>query len=156
MFISISIRTVHFICLHDCCADRILIEKGKISFDFADGFWITPDHKCSNFQEVVKTDSAKVEFFLEESFEEIIVYIFRKGVFGKTIRETWTIQKLVDFVNNKANQLEFLYHFKQDHESLFQCELHFDKRPFRYECQIEIPVVKIVYKWDNLCPDRTW
>ncbi len=156
MFISISIRTIHFICLHDCCADRILIEKGKISFDFADGFWITPDHKCSNFQEVVKTDSAKVEFFLEESFEEIIVYIFRKGVFGKTIRETWTIQKLVDFVNNKANQLEFLYHFKQDHESLFQCELHFDKRPFRYECQIEIPVVKIVYKWDNLCPDRTW
>ena len=81
MFISISIRTIHFICLHDCCADRILIEKGKISFDFADGFWITPDHKCSNFQEVVKTDSAKVEFFLEESFEEIIVYIFRKGVF---------------------------------------------------------------------------
>ncbi len=156
MFISISIRTIHFICLHDCCADRILIEKGKISFDFADGFWITPDHKCSNFQEVVKTDFAKVEFFLEESFEEIIVYIFRKGVFGKTIRETWTIQKLVDFVNNKANQLEFLYHFKQDHESLFQCELHFDKRPFRYECQIEIPVVKIVYKWDNLCPDRTW
>ncbi len=156
MFISISIRTIHFICLHDCCADRILIEKGKISFDFADGFWITPDHKCSNFQEVVKTDSAKVEFFLEESFEEIIVYIFRKGVFGKTIRETWTIQKLVDFVNNKANQLEFLYHFKQDHESLFQCELHFNKRPFRYVCQIEIPVVKIVYKWDNLCPDRTW
>lgn len=156
MFISISIRTIHFICLHDCCADRILIEKGKISFDFADGFWITPDHKCSNFQEVVKTDSAKVEFFLEESFEEIIVYIFRKGVFGKTIRETWTIQKLVDFVNNKANQLEFLYHFKQDHESLFQCELHFNKRPFRYECQIEIPVAKIVYKWDNLCPDRTW
>ena len=145
-----------FISLHDCYASGITIEKGKISVDFDDGFWITPNHSSNNLKETVRTDFSSVDFFLDEASTDISVSVFRKTIFNRTIREMWTIEKLMDSVKKQGARLEFLYQFKSCSETLFECWLHFDRKPYFYECQIRMPTAKAIYKWNNLCPNRVW
>jgi hypothetical protein len=38
-----------YLSLHDCIAERTYFEKGKLGFEFNDGFWVSPDHPESNF-----------------------------------------------------------------------------------------------------------
>ena len=145
------------ITLHDCYANRITVEKGKISFDFEEGFWITPDHKSSNLQETVRTDSSRVDFYMTEGgLEDITIFVFQKNIFRNTIREKWTIQELINLVNDGVFRLEFIGQFKSYNEILWECRLDFDKAPYSYECQMKIPTTKVIYRWNNLRPKRVW
>lgn len=146
-----------FITLHDCYANRIAFENGILSFYFEDGFWITSEHKSNNLQKTVRTDSSRVDFHLEQfDSEEITVYVFQKSLFGKTIRKELKLNDLVAFVNDGTYSLEFLYQYKGSNEQIIECWLHFDKRPYDYECQLKIPARKTVYHWNDLRADREW
>lgn len=145
-----------FISLHDCLANSIAIDEKKISFNFVDGFWITPNHPWGNPSETTRTDHSCVDFHLNGTLEDISISVFRKNILRRTIREIWTIQRLADCVNKQIAQIEFLYQFKNYNEMLFECMLHFDRRPYFCDCQIKIPTLRAVYKWNNLCPDRLW
>lgn len=146
-----------FITLHDCYADSIYIDKGVISFYFKNGFWVTSGHEYNNFSETVRTDASKVDFCLEqENREELTVYIFKKNFFGSTVRKEWSFGKLADLVNNRGFSLEFLYQYKSFNAQIIDCWLHFDKRPYSYECQLKIPANNAVYFWNDLCENKTW
>lgn len=145
-----------FISLHDCLADSITFDERKISFDFTDGFWITPGHPCSSLSESARTDYSCVDFDLNSTAEDISIFVFRRNIFRHTIREIWTMQRLADCVNKQIAQLEFLYQFKSHNETLFECMLHFDRKPYLCDCQIKLHTLGAVYKWNSLCPDRLW
>ena len=146
-----------FITLHDCYAKNIRIEDGVVSFYFENGFWVTPDHEHNDLSETVRTDSSKVDFCIEqENCEEVTVHVLKKNFFKSTVRKEWSLNKLADFVNNRGFSLEFLYQYKSYNEQMIDCQLHFDKRPYSYECQLKIPVSKVVYCWNDLCKDKTW
>ncbi len=85
-----------------------------------------------------------------------MIYVFKKNIFGKTIRIEWTLEKLVRLVNNNTFSLEFLYQYKTYNKELLKGWLHFCKEPYGDECQIEIPTSKVVYRWNYLCYDKTW
>ena len=139
--------------LHDCYANRMQLENGVLSFFFRDGFWVTPSHHANNSSDTVRTDSSQVDYHIVDDGS---VYVFRKNIFGKTICIEWTLEELADLINNDTFTLEFLYHYKSYYSQLYKCLLHFDKHPYHYECQIEIPTSKVVYRWNKLCCDRTW
>lgn len=146
-----------YLTLHDCIAKNIYIENGVISFCFENGFWVAPDHEHSNLNETVRTDSSRVDFYVEqESHENAIVYVFQKNLFGSIIRKEWSLDKLIDLVNNRVFSLEFSYQYKGYNEQIIDCGLHSDKKLYRYECQLKIPAYKVVYCWNNLCKDKKW
>ncbi len=139
--------------LHDCYANRVKLDNGILSFYFQDGFWVTPSHDANNSANILRTDFAQVDFHIED---DVFIYVFRKNIFGKTIRTEWTAQELEYFINNNTYRLEFLYQYKNSIEQILKCWLHFDKKPYHYECQIEIPTFKVEYCWNSLCYDKTW
>ena len=139
--------------LHDCCAGRTRYDNGILSFYFEKGFWVTPLHHANYSSETVRTDCSQVDYYLED---DVNVYVFRKNIFGKIIREEWTLEELVRLINNNTYSLEFLYQYKGNNEQLVKGWLLFEKEPFHYECQLEIPASKIVYCWNNLCYEKTW
>ena len=146
-----------FISLHDCYVTEMLVKDDCITVYFDNGFWIMPEHELSKLTDTVRTDSSRVDFYFDQSVsDEISVYIFRENIFGKTIREQWDIQKLTELINTKSFSLEFLYQYKGGYEQLHDCWLHFQKKPYHYECQLRIPVTKVTYCWNNLCPDKKW
>ena len=139
--------------LHDCYSNMINFENNILSFYFENGFWVTPSHNANDSPDVVRTDSSKVEYHIKD---EVTVYIFRKNIFGKTIRDEWKLEELIRLINNSSFGLEFLYQYKNSDEYLLKCWLHFDKKPYHYECELEMPTSKVEYFWNNLRYDKTW
>jgi len=142
--------------LHDCCADRIQFEDGILSFYFPDGFWIPPLHPANTSSEIVRTDAARVDYHIEGA-HDVSIEVFRKNIFKQTICTQWTLEELIRRVNHKSFRLEFIYQYKNHTDLLWICWLHFDKKPYHYECRIYICAPsKTEYLWNNLCSDRTW
>ncbi|MBQ6825895.1 MAG: hypothetical protein IKT38_02805 [Clostridia bacterium] len=139
--------------LHDCIANKIQLENGILSFYFQNGFWITPLHYANNSSNVVRTDFSQVDYQING---KVYIYVFRKNIFRKIIRTEWTLEQLINFINNSNSSLEFLYQYKSQDEQLLKGYLRFDKAPYCYECELEIPACKIEYRWNNLCYDKIW
>lgn len=143
--------------LHDCIAERAYFENGKVGFKFNDGFWISPKHPESDLSTLVRTDFSKVEYTLEDGNEyDVTVYVFKKTFFKKVFRIEWTIQELVNGINNGKYKLEFLYQYIDYNSRIIECVLNFDKKPHRMECILKISASEVNYYWNNLREDRPW
>lgn len=142
--------------LHDCRADKVTLDNGILSFFFKDGFWVTPDHPSNDCENVVRTDSSKVDFYFPENCEnETVIFVFRR-IFGKTARTQWKLNDLLNAVSDGKCEIEFLYQYKSFNKQMIECMLWTKKRPYFKECQVFIPTEKTVYCWNNLCRDRIW
>lgn len=139
--------------LHDCIAEKVEIKNNILTFVFENGIWIFPSHPANKSDTTVRSDIAQVDFHLDD---EITINVLRKNIFKNTLCEDWDINELIDFINSKSAGLEFVYQYKSHGEQLLKCELKFNKRPFRYKCELIIPASKIIYSWNNLCYDKTW
>jgi methyltransferase-like protein len=145
-----------YLSLHDCVVEKAYFQNGKLGFEFNNGFWITPDHPESNLSEIVRTDFSKVEYDLEDGEDyDATVYVFKETI-NKTIRTEWKIQKLVDKINNGKCKLEFLYQYINGISRIIECELVFNRQPYRIECLMKISALEVSYYWNNLREDRPW
>ena len=143
--------------LHDCIAERAYFENGKLGFEFNDGFWISPEHPESSLRECVRTDFSKVEYTLEYGkIYDVTIYVFSKTFFKKIIRTEWTIQNLINKINSKKCKLEFLYQYIDHDSRIIECDLTFDKKPYRRECVIKLSAPEVSYYWNNLREDKPW
>lgn len=150
-------RDERYLSLHDCIAERAYFEDGKLGFQFDDGFWVSPDHPENNLSNLVRTDSSKVEYTLENGTSyDVTVYVFKENIFKKTIRIEWTMQELLDNINSGKCKLEFLYQYADCASRIVECELKLNKKPYIMECVIKISAPKVSYYWNNLHADRTW
>ena len=146
-----------YLTLHDCIAERAYFENGKLGFEFDDGFWVLPDHPESALSELVRTDRSKVEYTLEDGEDyDVTVYVFKKSFFKKVIRTEWSVQELVNKINTGKCKLEFLYQYIDYNSRIVECEIKFDKKPYRQECIMKISAPEVGYYWNNLREDRPW
>ena len=146
-----------YLSLHDCVAGHAYFENGVLGFTFDDGFWVSPDHPDSPLSDMVRTDASWVEYTLEDGGDyDVTVYVFRKNRRKTTVRIEWTVQELVDNINSGVCRLEFLYQYLGYHSRIVECELKFDKPPYRQECVMKISAPEVCYYWNNLLEDRVW
>ena len=152
-----------YLSLHDCIAERAYFENGRLGFEFNDGFWVSPEHPESSLPDLVRTDFAKVEYSLEcgEDYD-VTVFVFKRSpyfkrfTYKKATRIEWTVHELVNKINSGKCKLEFLYQYVGYNSRIIECELTFNKRPYRQECEIRISAPEVRYYWNKLCNDRPW
>jgi len=142
-----------YISLHDCHATNISYENGIIIFAFPKGIWVINEHPCNELGETVRTGMAEVRLRLDSGIEDdITVYIYEKK-FKKTIREEWSLSKLMKHINDKHCTLEFLYQYKGYHSMIIECWLWSDKKPYHRECELKLSLKDVTYCWNELCDD---
>lgn len=147
----------NYISLHDCHAERINFENGVLSFIFPDGFWVAEEHCRNESNDTVRTDFAQVDFRIaDEEIDGIEIYIFKRKIGGKIIREEWELQDFINAVNKGDFRVEFITHYKSYKSNLFKCWVWFDKAPYHFECEIVLYAEETVYNWNNLRYDCTW
>lgn len=145
--------TDEFITLHDCEAERIIFDNNVLSFVFSDGFWITDKNPFNESDNIVRTDCSQVDFEIID--DEIEIYVFEKEN-GRVLREQWEIQSFGKAVNDKDFKVEFIDRYNGTETVLFKGFIHFDRVPFRKECEIILHIVNEKYMWNVPRYDRIW
>ena len=129
--------------LHDCRTNKILYEDQAITFCFPDGFYYIKDSTAT------ENHSAEMSCHIIDKYKEnFSVNIYRKTIFGKTIREDWT-DRFVSAVNKGEFEFEFVYTYRTYHGVLFQGYVWRKRKPWWRECEIELRVDEISYSWDE-------
>ena len=146
-----------FLTLHDCVAESAYLRNGILGFEFKDGFWIAPTHPLSDSEQTVRTDCSKVEFTpISHEDPHILVYVFSKSLFGKTIRTELPVSDLLAQINNGKCRLEFLSQYTDHHARIIECELLYPQKPYRLECLLKLSAYQANYYWNQLRRDRVW
>lgn len=153
-----SERNKNPIDLHDCKAGRAYYKDSVLGFEFVDGFWITPDHPESNLDVFVKTDASKVEFELFDGEErDVTIYVYEKNFFNQTVRNEWSIDKLVQGINSGKYVLTFLYKYVDGYSSIVECVLESQQKPYiSIECTMKLYEIDVYYYWNKILEDRVW
>ena len=141
--------------LHDCVADRVSCVDGILRFHFPDGFWVTPNHKESHCDKVVRTNASAVDFSLK-NIDDAYVRVFTRNIFKKTYTDIWEINKFVSTINNGECSIEFIYQYRTYFEQMWHCVIHSKKKPYYRECQLHLPETEATFFWNDLRPDREW
>lgn len=129
--------------LHDCRTNRILQEDRYITFCFPNGFYALRN------VDVPEDYKAEMRCHLDRHSDGISVSVFRKTLFGKTVREDWPPEKFVSSVNSGKYEFEFVYTYRRYHGILFQGYLWTKRRPWWRECEIEFQTDEITYRWEE-------
>ncbi|MBQ1195645.1 MAG: hypothetical protein IIX44_05305 [Clostridia bacterium] len=146
-----------YVSLHDCKSKRAYFEYGVLGFEFIDGFWITPEHPESHLDTLVKTDFSRVEYELLDGDEyDVNVFVFEKNILGQTVKKEWSVQKLVDSINNEEVVVEFLYQYVDGMSRIVECWLWSDRKPYSRECVLKISAREVQYHWNRILEDRVW
>lgn len=146
-----------YISLHDCCAEKMSFENGVLSFDFPDGFWVTDKHPENKSDNIVRTDTSKVQYeIIDNEIDGIRIYIFKQTKLNKIIREEWEPENFISAVNNGDFKVEFITQYKAFQSILHKCWVWFDKAPYHFECEIILETENVKYNWNRLRYDSVW
>ncbi len=142
-----GIRENADVSLHDCRTNQIQYEKESIKFFLPDGFyWIRNE----------KTESDHTESYQAEMTCRIVdkygngfrVSVYRKNLFGQTVREDWT-EKFIPAINRGKIEFEFVYTYRSYHGILFKGYIWRKRKPWWRECEIELRTDEITYSWSE-------
>ena len=143
--------------LHDCRAEKMYFSDGILSFVLPEGFWVLSHCIHNESENVVRTDSAQVDFsIIDEEKDGISIFVFKKSRNGNIIREEWGCDNFINVVNDGSFQLEFIDEYKGFQSRLFKCWVWFDKKPYHYECEIILHSEEVTYLWNQLRNDCVW
>lgn len=146
-----------FLSLHDCRADRVELHEGVLSFFFPDGIRIGPNHSDNPTGETVRTDVACVDFpLLTGEMDDLCIFVFRDISRFLTIRQEWSVEKLMQELGTKKCELEFISVYDGYMERLYTCCLWQEKKPYHRDCQLLITTKQPVYRWNTLRPEQEW
>ncbi len=129
--------------LHDCRATRAELKENVLILYFPEGiFYRHYDDFWPN------TGSGAVKYVIEH-LDEVTFYLFEKRLNQRVVRE-YTIRQLVDKINSKQWQLEFLYRYDGYKEVMYTVEVWFNKKTYSYEGQLFIKNTKETFMWNSL------
>ena len=127
--------------LHDCRSDRIRLEDRSVTFYIPDGFYFIRDAGSA------ENHSAEMCcHFVERADESFSVSVYRKNLFGQTVREDRT-DWFVSAVNAKKIEFEFVYTYRSYHGILFKGYIWRHRKPWGRECEVELRTDEITYSW---------
>lgn len=139
-----------FISTHDRISDKVYLEDGVLTFEFKEGFLVSPNHPSNDTNALAQTDLSILEFVLHrgESFDAF-VYVFKRDIFKRVIRKTYTIEKLIEMVNKGECTIQFLAFYSDINSKIVKAILRFAKKDW-CECELNIHSSKINYLWNNI------
>ena len=149
------------ISLHDCRTDDIQVDGNDLIINFPDGFWITPVSKHIDHDTPLKTGPSQLCLYglvaggvidTVDLFKT--TYLFRKPILCRRI--TLESSEYLKIVNDGKHELEFLWEFHNDIKGLYQCWLWNKNRGYVGDCQFEVTVRSIEYRWNEIRPDHEW
>ena len=145
------------ISLHDCRANRVELKEGTLSFFFPDGFWVTASHPENPTGKTVRTGPGRVDYLLRrDDGDDVSVSVFRALRWPWSLRRKWELPKLLEAINEKHWELEFLYQYPGGWERIIEGWFWFRKKPWHLECQLKLDVKEVRYCWNELLPEREW
>ena len=123
--------------LHDCRAQSAQYDNGILTFFFQNGLYRNNGRKRLN------TGDAAVSF----KNEDVVFYLFVQKD-GKTIREEYEADQLVDKINRREWEPEFLYRYDRYKEIMFSGWVWVNCEPFHHEFQLFIETDEETYRWN--------
>ena len=140
------------ISLHDNRATKVSFDAGILTFEFADGFYVTENNANNYLKKLAYTGKSEVTFrtLSKEIDQDLAVYIFTKtDTESRTIRDEIPYAEFAKMIDN-GMKLEFLYAYKGYRSYVFECWLWFDSEPYHKECVLMISADEVSYKWNEL------
>ena len=130
--------------LHDCRSTSVELINGRLIFKLPDGFF-----NADYSDDWPNTGSAEVEFAIDP-MRGVYLNIFADSD-GQTIRKEYTLDQLVEKINNSEWELEFAYRYDGYEEILYKCWIWFDHEPWSYEGELWIGTKEdTVFRWNLL------
>ncbi len=149
------------ISLHDCKATSITKEGRDWIFDFPDGFWITPASNHIHHDRPIKTGPAQVcvhGMIEEDPFDAIDIYktirICGKPILCRRLQPDGSV--FLKMFQTGKYDLEFITEYHASMASLYRCWIWKRNAGFYAECQLELTVKSIEYRWNEIRYDREW
>ena len=128
--------------LHDCRATSASLRDDQLVFIFPDGIFF---EEYSN--DWPNTGKAEVEFTID-LLRGITVYQFIESD-KQTIRTELDIKLLIEKINSKEWELEFLYRYDGYQQILYECWIWENIGTQTYECELWIGTkTDAVFRWD--------
>ena len=147
-----------YLTLHDCPSDQITHTDGILRFRLPDGLWISPEHVANPHGKLLRSDEARVEFALPD-LRDGMVWVFerRRGLFGsKTTVSYWTMEQLMEAVNERGAIFEFVTQYNAYGEQMWYGALRSRRRPYYREIQLYLPCTEAICHWNQIRIDREW
>ena len=156
-----ELNAYNTISLHDCKANSITMDGSNLLLHFPDGFWITPASSYIDRDCPIKTGPAQLcihGIFEEAQFDAVDIYktvrILGKSVLCRRLQpDDSTFLKM--FQTGKY-ELEFIAEYHAAISSLYQCWIWKKNSGVYAECQFELTVKSIEYRWNEIRYDREW
>lgn len=148
------------IILHDCRIIKVRIDGRDLVFEFDDsGFWVLEDNKQNPFGKTLRTDRSEVRFTNYDA-ASVQIYIFKRFyLFGKLILTKRVEVGLDEFaleINRGKWQYECVDELYAWRRACFNGYVWLDRRPYHYECQINLFFDEMLYSWNKICEDKPW
>jgi hypothetical protein len=148
------------IILHDCRIIKAWIDNCDIVFEFDDsGFWICEDNKDNPFGKTLRTDKSEIRFTKYDA-DAVHIYIFKTfHLFGKSIftkRIEVGLDKFIAQINCGNWQFECVDELYAWSRVGFNGYVWLRKRPYHYECQLNLFFDEMSYSWNKICEDKPW
>lgn len=142
-----NFKTPMPIYLEDCTVSFIDLQDKKLRFIFED-----EDLSYENKQSAIK--NLEVGFLLSENFldEDFLPPVrmlkFNKH-YNRSVVRYWSVKDFLEFIHKKRYKLKIYATYYNENKALLIFELaKNDVLQDRIECDIELNVESIVYKWD--------
>ena len=129
--------------LHDCRALSARLIDGRLVFQFPDGIF------CADYsKDWPNTGKAEVSFTIDP-MRGTSFYLFVERE-GKTIREEYPIENLIEKINAQEWELEFAYRYDGYQEILYTGWIWSDHIPWTFECQLWIGTKEdTLFRWNR-------
>ena len=144
--------------LHDCIADKVSFTNNILRFNLPQGLWVTPHHTDNDYNKILRTDAAAVDFAVKD-IDDISVRVFTRSKWPlsqKIYAEDWHIEQLLVAINNGRCTIEFITQYRSHFEQLWYCVIHSSKKPYYKECHLHLPDADATFHWNNLRQECEW
>lgn len=140
--------------LHDCVAEDLRVEDGKLIFDFPGGFRLLPQDEKNPYNQVCGTSASRVsmELFSHSPEDDLIITLFKSPRLfcprGFMAARKIAADTLIKKIHSKKWKLEFLSKYTRSLSAMYHCVIY--TRRSHMECWIEIDYTKIHYYWNEV------
>ena len=129
--------------LHDCFAKSVELTGDRLVFRLPEGFY------CMDYsKDWPNTGKAEVEFIIDKMRGASFNLFVEED--GKTVRNEFTIEQLVEKINNNEWELEFAYRYDGYQEILYKCWVWEVAGRRTYESELWIGTQEdVIFRWDK-------
>ena len=155
--------------MHDCIVTQIDLETIendiRMTWQFPDGIWVTPEIPCHKIKETCRTAEAELVFTVkrrEYEWDASAAICMKSRWHGKDKRmntETWDCMNLPEFISKIRKNgwsLEIIHTYTEGYMFLVTGEVNSPKERRFLQFRLEFWADLAHCNWDEIRPDRVW